>query len=245
MNKEKIYTCVVVDDDPNAIAVLKDYIAELPYLEMVGSFANPIEALSAFKSLGQVDIAFLDVEMPKMSGLEAVKSFREYVKYLIFQSGHRHYAADGFDLEVDQFLTKPFSLAQFAQKVELVLEDSEAGQVGQYPRLLYIKGDGKNMFKQLDTELVRYFQAHGNYTKIFMGKESEITYANLSDMEQQLDPVKFMRVHKSYIVAVNRIKKVEGHVLKLDDKSEIPLGETYQPGFFKRLQGLLVRKKKP
>ncbi|WP_199119006.1 LytTR family DNA-binding domain-containing protein [Pedobacter sp. ASV28] len=242
--------CVVIDDDDFAIDSMVDYISEMPGLGIYRTFNNPTLALNEIRVGDEIDFIFLDIEMPGISGLELAAQLRDKTRYLIFTTSHSGYALKAFNLNIDQYLLKPFSFADFAFKINYLLKNStelsSKIQLAQEPpsgqEQYFIKADSKNSYHQIDPDEIIYVEAAKNYVVVYTVSENFITLMGLSEMERSLDQSKFIRISKSFIVAKKAIKKIEGNSIRVANNKTLQLGEKYRPKFLDFLKQNLLNK---
>ncbi|QDW26651.1 LytR/AlgR family response regulator transcription factor [Pedobacter sp. KBS0701] len=239
--------CVVIDDEQHAIEVLTDHIAEMPGLTVFKTFTSPVQALTEISIEDEIDLLFMDIDMPGINGLELAKNIREKAKYLIFTTAHPDYALQAFDVQSDQYLLKPISFAKFALGIDRILKKEsnnnskgttkEADQVA----ALYIKGDHKYAFSNIAIDEILYIKALQNYIQIITKSEIHTTYLTLKEIEKALENHPFIRVNKSNIVAKSAIKKVDGNIIRLVNNEMIQIGEGYKETFFAYVQSSLLK----
>jgi DNA-binding LytR/AlgR family response regulator len=238
--------CVVIDDEQHAIEVLTDHIAEMPGLTIFKTFTSPVQALTEISIGDEIDLLFMDIDMPGINGLELAENIREKAKYLIFTTAHPDYALQAFDVQSDQYLLKPISFAKFALGIDRILKKEannakattkEADQVA----ALYIKGDHKYAFSNIAIDEILYIKALQNYIQIITKSETHTTYLTLKEIEKALETHAFIRVNKSNIVAKSAIKKVDGNIIRLVNNEMIQIGEGYKETFFAYVQSSLLK----
>lgn len=238
--------CVIVDDDQFALDKLSEYIQQLSGFEILASFNDPVAALQEIPNLPNVDFIFLDVEMPRITGIELAKQIRAKTKYLIFTTGHSSYAFDAFEVTADQFLLKPFSFADFASKVQSVLlknvSKAEQKREEDYKESFFIKTGQKNNYLKVNPADILFIEAAKNYVVINCKAEQHISYMRLNHVEEALDPKKFLRIGKSFIVAIDAIQRVEGNTLKLTDGNTLQVGDKYKDKFLAFLNNYLLKR---
>ncbi len=238
--------CVVIDDEQHAIEVLTDHIAEMPGLTVFKTFTSPVQALMEITEEDEIDLLFMDIDMPGINGIELARSIREKAKYLIFTTAHPDYALQAFDVQSDQYLLKPISFSKFALGIDRILK-KEANQVknaqkeAEQSAAIYIKGDHKYAFSNIAIEEILYIKALQNYIQIITKTESHTTYLTLKEIEKALQNHPFIRVNKSNIIAKSAIKKVDGNIIRLTNNEMIQIGEGYKEAFFAYVQSSLLR----
>ena len=224
-------SCIIVDDEPLAIRVLEKYIATIPYLQLVQSFDNPLAAMR-FLQQTTIDLIFLDINMPELSGINLVKALSQ-PPLIVFTTAFPDHAVQGFELDAIDYLLKPFSKARFLkaiQKVGLYLEKMPANP--SITTHLTIKADRKRY--RMPFEDILYCQAYGDYVKIIANDKQLLPKTTLAKLSEQLPSDQFIRVHRSYIIAWNRVKYMEGSQVKIGAVL-IPIGQQYKDQVLERL----------
>jgi DNA-binding LytR/AlgR family response regulator len=228
--------CLLVDDEPLALEVLRSHLAHIPSLEIVGECGSAIEAFD-FLQQHQVDLLFLDIRMPKLLGTDLIKAL-PYPPKVIFTTAHREYALDGFDLNAIDFLLKPVSLERLLQAVQKVLKSEQKAPAitetitQQTDRFLYFRVDRK-MVKVLLNE-IQYIESLKDYVRIVCPSQTVVTKQTISAVEEMLPVESFMRVHRSFIIAVSKVTSFTPHAIFMQ-KEEIPIGPLYRQEVSKRL----------
>jgi DNA-binding LytR/AlgR family response regulator len=225
--------CLIVDDNKLARMSLTQMALQSKLLEVAGECASAIEAFE-FLRTNQVDLMFLDVEMPEMSGIDLIKSLTQK-PMVILTTSNKNYAAEAFDLCVADFLVKPFSFPRFLQAIQKVSDTLqkdviELKTVGS--ECLFVK-ENKTV-KKVSINSILWMEAMGDYVKIQVDKKTHIVHTTLRMLEEKMDPALFIRVHRSYMVAIDKIDYIEEGVIYVTGKS-IPLAETYKASLNKRL----------
>jgi DNA-binding LytR/AlgR family response regulator len=234
--------CIAVDDEAYASEILATHIRKLPSLELVGTTTNAFEALAMVQE-GKVDLVFLDIQMPELTGIQFLKICGQKCK-VILTTAYPEYALDGFEHDVIDYLLKPISFERFykaVQKAELLFHPpapvvNETIEMTPLPApgtdYMFIKGESKNKFIKVNYDDILYVEGLKNYISVFTAKERIITYLTLREMELYLPKNRFLRVHKSYIVAIDKIRMIDGNSIFINEHI-IPVGETYREEFFK------------
>lgn len=224
--------CLIVDDEPLAIKVIASYIDKIPSLVLSGSCHSAIEAMN--KLLEQkVDLVFLDVEMPELSGIEMVRSLKN-PPFIIFTTAYRNFALDAFELEAVDYLLKPISFErffkavnryyQFLKNVPTALRAKEESTVTAKP-YLYVRADRKVL--KILFEDIRYVESLKDYVKIYLADEVIVAKEKISTLENELPSNQFLRVHRSFIVSLAWIKAFNNEMIEIN-KMQIPIGRTYK-----------------
>lgn len=233
--------CIAIDDEPLALRQVAAYIEKIPYLELVASFNNAIEAQQRLAS-ERVDLIFVDINMPDLTGVDFVRGLSDR-PMVIFTTAYSEYAIEGFKLDAVDYLLKPFGFADFSRAVakanalyELRLGRPASGQEAapeapaKEPEYISVKADYKVSLVRI-AEIV-FIESEGEYVRIHLADGSTITTLfRLKNMEATLPADQFMRVHRSYIVNLRAIKSyVRGRIF-LSDTEHIPIGENYKEQF--------------
>jgi DNA-binding LytR/AlgR family response regulator len=230
--------CLIVDDEPPALDVLRAHIANTPMLEVAGECHNAMGAFD-FLQRQQVDLLFLDIQMPRLLGTDLVKALANPPK-VIFTTAHREYAMDGFDLNAVDFLLKPISFDRFLKAVQKAVNADVRSHkteepVSDSPRFLYFRADRK-MVKVLLND-ISYVEGLKDYVKIHAGPQPLITKQTIIAVEEMLPSDEFIRVHRSFIVSINKITSFSPHAVFIG-KGEIPIGPLYRNEVQKKLTSL-------
>ena len=237
--------CLAVDDEAYASEIIATYINKTPFLTLVGTTTSAFEALNLVQE-GKVDLVFLDIQMPELTGIQFLKITGGKCK-VILTTAYSEYALEGFDLDVVDYLLKPVSYERFykaASKAQQLLMPAitESGQkestsLANLPAdFMFIKGDTKNKFIKINYNEILYVEGLKNYVSIYTTNAQRIiTYQTLRELEEQLPQPPFYRVHRSYIVSTEHIRVIDGNHITMGDQS-IPIGETYRDDFFKMIK---------
>jgi len=234
--------CLAVDDEAYASEIIAAFVRKTPFLELVGTTTNAFEALNMIQE-GKVDLVFLDIQMPELTGIQFLKILGNKCK-VILTTAYPEYALDGFDLDVVDYLLKPISYERFykaALKVQEMLKppvfvQPEAITVPAASNdFIFIKGDTKNKFIKVNYTDILYIEGLKNYVSVYTETQRIITYQALRELETQLPQPPFYRVHKSYIISIEKIKMIDGNAVFIHDQS-IPVGDTYKEEFFRMIR---------
>jgi DNA-binding LytR/AlgR family response regulator len=209
--------CIIIDDEPLARKGIKEYVHDVDELELVGEFENPVKA-SGLLGQEQVDLIFLDIQMPKISGIEFLKSL-QHPPLVIFTTAYPQYAVEGFDLNAVDYLLKPFSFNRFLKAV-MKVKTLMAGNLKPEPVNLATSDD--HFFIKTDNRLLKikfdeilFVEALQNYIAIHTTNKKYITYLTFKSLEESLPAEQFLKVHKSYIVSIDKITSISGNELAL------------------------------
>jgi DNA-binding LytR/AlgR family response regulator len=224
---------LIVDDEPIAHRIIEKYCNNLPHLEKKGNCYNAFEAMQ-FLNENEVNLLFLDINMPKLSGFDFLKTISNPPK-IIVTTAYKEFALEGYELNISDYLLKPFSFERFVKAVNktitntTVVQDSISkiaiAEVNTESKSFFIKGDKK--YHQVHLDSILFIEAYGHYTKVYLENEIVLSHGKISALEEYLPESSFIRTHKSFIVAKNKIKQIEGNRI-LIDKHKIPIGQTYK-----------------
>jgi DNA-binding LytR/AlgR family response regulator len=215
--------CVIVDDEPLAHKVLEHYIAETPGLQLAAKFRNAVEA---FEYLGrhQVDLLFLDIEMPLVNGIHFLKALENPPK-TIFTTAYKQYAYDGFELDAIDYLLKPFSYERFTKAIQKA--KIEAGERRENPSDTLTIKDKQSLLVLKQQEII-YVEGLRDYVKIITADKSYITYHTLKGVLEKLNPDIFIQCHRSYIINKSFINRIQQDNIILSDQSFLPIGPLFK-----------------
>lgn len=233
--------CLVVDDEELARALLQNYIGRMPNLELVAACANPLEAMSVLQQQG-ADLLFLDIQMPELTGIEFLRTLTQK-PLVIFTTAYAEYALDGYALDVMDYLLKPFSFERFVQAVNKAAAQLQNRPPASTPALeadaaapakdyILVKADHKVYRLKLDDIL--YIQSMREYVAFYTSTGRLMSLNALRTLEEELPPDRFIRIHKSYIVAIDKIDTLEGNMVHVG-KEQLPIGANYREMVLKRV----------
>ncbi len=239
--KEKL-TCYIIDDEPLAQEILEEYIAKVSFLELKGSFMNPLEAAGSLEE-DKPDLLFLDINMPDLDGLSFIPMLNPR-PMIILTTAYDRYALKAFELEVQDYLLKPFSFERFYKSVlRLYREQSLRGQ----PEKKEIKPEPKSepeyiflkvghRIQKVATRDILFVEGMKDYLRIHTVEEKIMTLLNFAKLEALLPSPEFARVHRSFLVAIDKIDHIEKNRIRIADQI-IPISDTYAEAFYKKLKG--------
>jgi DNA-binding LytR/AlgR family response regulator len=220
--------CIIIDDEPLAIKVIESHLKEFQNFEIVGTFNNPISALPLIDE-ENIDAIFLDINMSKMNGLEFLKSV-ELKTNIVITTAYREYAVESFDLNVLDYLVKPIPFNRFLKSINKITQ-----KVGQQKEGKSETADSNDsyIFLKVDKKLVKinyqdilYIESLKDYIKVFTSIGSYLVHKSLTSLTEELPQDKFLRIHRSYTVAINKIDSIEGNSIEIGTK-RIPIGRKY------------------
>jgi DNA-binding LytR/AlgR family response regulator len=226
--------CLIVDDNAIARMAMKQLVSQVQSLELVAECSDPMEGYNYLNS-EQIDLLLLDIEMPGMTGIELTKKLGKKRPLIIFTTAKHDYAVEAFELNVVDYLIKPVSLARFLQAVEKaqeVLESDKEDVKIEAQEFVFVKDNG--ILKRLNVDDILYLEAMGDYVKVHTAQKFHVLHSTLKSIEEKLPSGKFLRVHRSYIVALQKIDFIQDGVINIG-KASIPVAETYKSALNKRL----------
>ncbi|MDL2223878.1 LytTR family DNA-binding domain-containing protein [Bacteroidales bacterium OttesenSCG-928-M06] len=231
--------CIAIDDEPLALFQICKYIEKTPSLELVQGFSSALDALD-FLSQQSIDLAFVDINMPDLSGLDFVKSLKQK-PLIIFTTAYSEYALEGFKVDALDYLLKPIGYNDFLKSAnkalyqyELLNKDSRTEQ-----DFIFIKADHK-MFKIYVLDIL-YIESRGEYIRIYRKNDKPLmTLLSLKSMEEKLAKDRFMRIHRSYLINLKEIISIEKGRVILNGDISIPVGEQYRADFINYVEGYLL-----
>ena len=229
--------CIIIDDEPLAVKLLADYATKTEGIEAVAQFTNPITAIQALEE-HQPDFIFLDVQMPELSGIQFAKIVKG--KYpVILTTAYEQYALQGYELDVVDYLLKPISLERFQQAV-LKLQERQTSPAlnpslptASAKNYIFVKSGYKTI--RIDLTDILYLEGLSDYVRIQTTEESILTLDTMKHLVKELPGDRFMRVHRSYIVALDKIEFIERNRIIIQEKY-IPISATYQEEFWQRIK---------
>jgi DNA-binding LytR/AlgR family response regulator len=224
--------CLIVDDEPLACELMRGHIEKLENFEIVADCHNAMKALSVLREK-HVDLIFMDIQMPQITGIEFLKTLKHPPK-VIFTTAYREYALEGFELDVVDYLLKPITFERFLKSVnkyyqmcqdQIQVVPGSATEKGQEESFIYVK-ENKKVIKVYLTE-IRYIEGLSEYVQIYTEKRKIITKTSMALMEEKLPAGNFLRIHKSYIVPVNKIEAFTANTIEIHGK-ELPIGRNFK-----------------
>ncbi|WP_163399820.1 LytR/AlgR family response regulator transcription factor [Flavobacterium fluviatile] len=219
--------CLLIDDEPLAIKVLQNYFTNFPDFEVIGTFNNSLEALDFINST-PVDAVFLDINMPMMTGFELISLIENKTKVII-TTAFREFAAESYDLDVLDYLVKPIPLPRFIKCINKItteynLKNNIKTEISKGDAHIFIKVDKKMM--KINIEDILFVEGMKEYIKIVTSDKTYITHKSLTAQTEELPNDKFIRIHKSYVIALNKVKSIEGNRVQILSYT-IPIGRNY------------------
>ena len=231
--------CIAIDDEPLALSLIEDFSKKIPYLNYIKSCKNAFEAIETIQK-NKIDLVFLDINMPNITGIEFIKSL-ENKPMVIFTTAYSEYAVQGFELNAIDYLVKPFLFERFFKAVnkayelhnlhnknsQEIIETSEKKE-----NFIFVKSDYSSVKILLND--IFYIEGLKDYVKIHLPEKNILSLITMKKMEETLPSDKFIRVHRSYIVALDKIESIQRNRIIIQ-KKWIPVGDSYKNEFFKRI----------
>lgn len=235
-----VITCLIVDDEPMAREVLQNHLAKVDNIKVIASCKNALEAFKCLSS-SDIDLIFLDINMPEISGLDFAKAINDHQK-VIFTTAYREYAVEGFDLRAVDYLLKPIAFDRLLQSIhkymneqptiiksEAILQEEERND------FFFVRSDRKMI--KIDFDQIKYIESISDYIKIHLQTQSVVTRETISNIEAKLPKKEFIRTHRSYIVAIHMIESFTNEYIEIDRKT-IPISRNYKSEVLNRLENV-------
>jgi len=217
---------LLVDDEPLAITLLKKHIAQLDFLEVTATCPNAMKALEVLKG-SEIDLMFLDIQMPAVSGIDFLKTLRNPPKVII-TTAYREYALDGYDLDIVDYLLKPITFDRFFKAIERCMRQDTLGaalNAPSEPSAIYVKSGYKHI--RINTDEILYIESVKDYVKIVTNISTILTRYRIGDMETELAGKDFLRIHRSFIINLKHLSAFTASDVHVG-KIELPIGESYK-----------------
>ncbi|SEK38525.1 two component transcriptional regulator, LytTR family [Aquimarina amphilecti] len=231
----KLFSCIIIDDEPAAIRLLEKYCSKVSFLEVKNTFTNPLEGLKYLES-EPVDLVFLDIQMPEITGIQLSKIINKKTK-IIFTTAYPQFALDSYEVAALDYLLKPVDFERFYKSVSKlrVTNDTEIGiNRKNAEEFFFFKTDGKNKYAKVFLEDIIYIESLKNYIAIHLQDQQIITYNTLKHFKETLPSSDFIQIHKSYIISIKHIDKINNDTIWILSK-ELPIGNTYRKSFFETI----------
>jgi DNA-binding LytR/AlgR family response regulator len=240
--------CIIVDDEQHAIDILVHYVEQTPYLHLVGTSTNPIEALQLVTTQ-KASLVFLDIQMPELSGIDFIKAINGRAK-VILTTAYSEFALESYELDVVDYLLKPVRLPRFLQAVQKAVKELEepAAEAGVHVSAteeddyIFVKTESKGKLLKINLDEIDYIEGMKNYVAIYRSGQKTLVYTSMKDLEERLPQKQFLRVHKSFIIAITRITGIEGNLLRLKGvTAEIMIGDNYKPDLMEIIRNKMIQ----
>lgn len=229
------FKCIIVDDEPPATRILENYIGKVSFLEKTEVFNDSLKALE-FLNTQSVDVIFLDIQMPQLTGLQISRIISKDIK-VIFTTAYPDFALEGFELNAVDYLLKPISFERFYQAVSKLNTQSKTVVSNQnnLPDFLFIKTDAKNKFQKVFLNDILYVESLQNYVCIHTSKQQIITHSSLKNVIESLPENNFIQIQKSYVVSLKHLESTDNYSVYINGK-ELPIGAAYKEAFFNKIE---------
>jgi DNA-binding LytR/AlgR family response regulator len=232
--------CIIVDDEPVARKILREFTAQVPFLELAGEFENALKA-KTFLHADHADLMFLDIEMPKLSGLDYLK--RSTVDPLvILTTAFPEYALEGYELDIIDYLLKPIAFNRFLKAVQKAKEYNElrySNTVVANPTYLFVRSEKR--IEKVELKDILYIESFGNYVNIHTGQKKIVAYLTLKGLESQLPAQEFIKIHQSFLVSFSHISAIEGNQVIINNKS-LPISRNYRESVMQIVEQRLLKR---
>jgi len=235
--------CLIVDDEQHAIDILVHYVNQTPHLTLIGSTTNPIEALQIVTTQN-VDLVFLDIQMPELSGMDFIKALNGQAK-VILTTAYSEFALESYELDVVDYLLKPIRLPRFltaVQKAVNELREKGEERENEDDDYIFVKTESKGKLLKINLDDIDYIEGMKNYVAIYRGGQKTMVYTSMKDIEERLPQKQFLRVHKSFIIPISKITGIEGNLLRLEGvKAEVLIGESYKSELMEIIRNKMIQ----
>jgi DNA-binding LytR/AlgR family response regulator len=222
------YSCIIIEDEPLALERTKSFVSKIPFLTLCGTFENALDGLSYLKS-NKVDLLFLDINMDELTGIELLESSK-IESQVIITTAYQEYAIKGYELNVTDYLLKPFTFDRFLKAVNKAQENIVQPILTPQQDFIFVKTE--NRLEKVNLSDILFIEGMRDYRRIHTTSKKIMTLQNFSELEQIIPSNLVCRVHKSYMVGINKIDSIERMRIKVSNQI-IPISETYKELFFK------------
>lgn len=236
--------CLVVDDEQHAIDILVHYIGQTPYLHLAASTTNPIEALQIVNEQ-KIDLIFLDIQMPELTGLDFIKAIHGKAE-VILTTAYSEFALESYELDVVDYLLKPVRFPRFLQAVQKAAKDTadvhDDEEIDLEDDYIFVKTESKGKLLKINLADIDYIEGMKNYVAIHCAQKKTLVYTSMKELEERLPHKSFLRVHKSFIIPVQKITGIEGNLVRLKNvQAEILIGESFKPDLMEIIRGKMIQ----
>jgi DNA-binding LytR/AlgR family response regulator len=236
----KKLSCIIVDDEPVARKILHEFVEQVPFLDLQGKFENAMKA-EAFLKNNDIDIIFLDIEMPKVSGLQFLQ--RMHIESIvILTTAFPQYAMEGYELDIIDYLLKPVAFSRFLKAVQKAKDYHQMKYMAAatpQPSYIFIKGDKR--IEKIELTDMLYAESLGNYVSVHTDSKKIIAYLTMKSLESQLPLNQFIKIHQSYLVNCSKIEAIEGNEIRIGGKS-LPISRNYREMVMKIIGQRLLKR---
>lgn len=232
--------CLIADDEPIARKILREFVEQVPFLECAGEVENALKA-EAFLQQQKADILFLDIEMPKLSGLQYLKK-STIEPLVILTTAFPEYALEGYELDIIDYLVKPIAFSRFLKAVQKAKEYAAlrtASAPGPVASWLFVRSEKR--IEKIELKDILYIESMGNYVNIYTDNKRIIAYLTLKGLESQLPANEFIKIHQSFLVSFSQINAIEGNLVRIRDKS-LPISRNYRDTVMQLVEQRLLKR---
>lgn len=225
------YSCIIIEDEPLALEKTKGFVEKTPFLNLIATFDDALEGLAFLKS-NKVDLLFLDINLDELSGIELLENSKLNCQVII-TTAYSEYALKGYELNVTDYLLKPFTFERFLQAVDKIQDSKSINHKELNSKFIFIKTESR--LEKVNIDEILFIEGMRDYRRIHTVNKRIMTLQNFSELEQLLPANLICRVHKSYMVAISKIDEIERSRIKIS-KEIIPISETYRDHFFSQIK---------
>jgi len=236
----KKLSCIIVDDEPVARKILHEFVEQVPYLDLQGKFENAMKA-EAFLKVNAIDLIFLDIEMPKVSGLQFLQKLH-VESMVILTTAFPQYALEGYELDIIDYLLKPFALSRFLKAVQKAKDYHQMKYTASNAipsSYIFIKSEKR--IEKIELADILYAESVGNYVSVYTDNKRILAYLTMKSLESQLPLNEFLKVHQSFLVNCSKIDAIEGNEIKMGARS-IPISRNYREPVMKIIHQRLLKR---
>jgi two-component system, LytTR family, response regulator len=232
-------SCIIVEDEPKAMNLMQDHVQKTPFLHLAGNFFTPMEALDFLDKHKEVELVFLDINLPQISGIDAAHTLAAHV-YIIFTTAYSDFAVKSYEVNTIDYLLKPITYNRFFQavsKAKKILGNKPAQeQKAKTGAHVFVKS-GKKII-QVNWNDILYIEALKEYVSLVTSQQKIVLYKRMSELEN-IQPSNFVRIHNSYIINLDKIEKVEDNLVQVANR-ELPVSKSYKDDFYAKIKGRLI-----
>lgn len=221
------YSCIIIEDEPLALERTKGFVVKTPFLNLLNSFDNALDGL-AFLNTNKVDLLFLDINMDELSGIELLESSKLDCQVII-TTAYAEFALKGYELNIADYLLKPFTFERFLQAVNKTISKNNVQETESEPKHIFVKTE--NRLEKINIDDIVYIEGMRDYRRIHTLNKRIMTLQTFSELEALIPARLICRVHKSFMVSISKINEIERSRIKIADQI-IPISETYREHFF-------------
>lgn len=215
--------CLAIDDEPLALDIIQEYVKKVPFLNMIGTFTDPVSATEVLQK-GKVDLLFLDIQMPNLTGLEFLNTLQKKPA-VIFTTAYDEYAVESYNFNTIDYLLKPISFDRFMKAVNKANEMLTSSENTNENKYIFIKADYK--IHKIAIDDIFYVEGYKDYVRIYTPEKRYVTRESMKNMDDMLPNDRFLRIHRSYIISIEKFSAIEGNMIVLGEE-KLPIGKSYK-----------------